>query len=330
MTDQTTFDPTEQGRKRDGLHTPSTIAEMIGPDGCQRAAWLMYRKLVPAAPKFHGVLGTAYHTGVEAALAALQQGAAAEPDELRPLMLAAADELLLQQAGEIGQWPWLGSQADGPDRWACADDLWVQVGWAIDNWLLAPLRGGKQATAWAGKSLMQRIAELDIVGVEVPFAAPVDGVALPFGGTIDLIAVDRKQQMAVMIDHKTAGSWSRWKQDDLSGPKVWQAEQYLFALDHLDLDLPAWRTFEWHVVVKRELRSRVENARLLSWQADPNLAYRLMERGRAADRVDADGRYLPNPAGAFCGTCPFRRDCREGDQPLAGPVDQVEAYLNAA
>jgi hypothetical protein len=318
------YDATEQGKKRHGRWNNSTLVELLGDEGCARRGYLQYEQLEPVPPSFDGLVGTAVHSGIEHALEAFKAG---EPWPSIDEMCDAAQVLIDSQRPHLTFYPWVGKLG----RQATYDDVTVLVRQALTNWVHAKLSANKAPEGLAGQTLRDRYAGLDVIAIELPIEVEVPGISRPLAATIDVVAVDPKLGVTLLIDHKTSWDMSAYGLDKLlEGTKAWQPAHYFygFARTALAKELPAHRLFEWHVIHKQELKPRTQNARITRWVPDATALQQVFARMQAGDEVVADGRFLPNPASPWCGErCPFLSRCQQGNQQLAKPLAYVDEYL---
>lgn len=338
------FDPLKQSAQRNGVWTNTQLTELAGKDGCARKAWLAYEQQLPTAPSWHGAVGNAFHDAVEAQLARMQAGEDLLDAEA---MAAVAQETLDRMMPHVKHWPWV-SDYDSKGKLRATPELAARtVGWLASNWLTVGIKDG----LYAGRTLPQRLAGLEIVAVERRLDVKIPGLARPLSGTIDVVAVDRRMGRTYIIDHKTAGygsSFNSWKHvgeahpladysDDMSmgmaQAKRHQATHYFTlvtkAVEQGLLEgVPETISAEFHVVCKRAPSGqRRKNVLCESMAIGAQDREALRRRLAAAEAVEAEGLWLPNPASRWCEGCPFRVPCQTGSQVLARPVEVAGEFV---
>ena len=193
---------------------------------------------------------------------------------------------------------------------------------AVKHWYNSKMKDG-------GPSHREWLSELEPVALEPYFRVPLVENALPIGGWIDGVYKDPRTGLYMLVDLKTAGSFSRWKAD--GDGKRHQATVYAIALQ-LGTILPEMIDYlpaMTYTVVKTATGG--ETARRVGpVQPDLEDVRVIGDKIREAERIVRDEDYVRNPAWVLCSKkwCPHYHGCMETGE-LAGTPTAVRVRLNS-
>jgi hypothetical protein len=269
----------------------STLSSLL--DGCSWQYFLEYVLKLEAPSKAASVAGSAYH-------------AAVEQHELH--------------RGTVGVEDMLGIATAYAEERGAPVEVAEEARAAVRNFF-RPLKDGSP-------SHRDWLQDYEPVAVEQYFKLPLVEGAKPIGGTVDGIYRDQAGKL-LLIDHKTADSFSRWGKEGDEHRK--QATLYSVAVA-LSPEYAATELIPMHylVVRRREGKSKqFESARRV--QVLPSLAdvQVLGDRVREAERKVRDMDFVRNPAWVLCDArwCPFYQQCVVTGE-LSGTVETVSARVS--
>jgi hypothetical protein len=187
-------------------------------------------------------------------------------------------------------------------RWN-EDTLIDMASIALDNWYLEPLKDGSP-------SHRDWLMEMKPLYLEHYFKSDLVQGTYPIAGWVDGIYQD-KDSSILLVDHKTAGDFRRWKQDASS--HRYQATMYCVGavLDE-SIQVGNLDEIRMHYLVSRTKGGKSERARRLVVRPELDDVALLGERVRMADRVIKEELYAPNPSWILCSErfCPFYEGCQ--------------------
>jgi len=275
-------------------------------EGCawQWALTKRYGYTDPGSPAT--VLGTAYHAGVEAWLRRRllrQRDGLDLPDLDLDGMVEAGQSLLDVEAGKLPGEQWALHRTD-------VETLHGQLAVALKHWWSTPIPAGQPG---AGGSLRDRIDGWRILAVEPYFRVRAPGVeGQPIHGYIDLLAYDPDDDLWMVVDHKTAGTFGRWPADGV-GHELEAAVYDVGATVARHLPTFGKVAMEWHVA-RREPGSnaRFEGVRVVQRVVDQYDRLWMGDRIVQADRQVESGEFPTNPGWNLCSAkwCAFHRGCQ--------------------
>ena len=179
-----------------------------------------------------------------------------------------------------------------------------------------------------GLTPRETLEDLQPVALERHVHAVYIDDAAPMSGTIDALYEDADGRY-ILVDHKTAGSFSGYKPEH-----KWPQAVHYAVLAVLDETLPptdlADVAFRYLAVRKRLGKSKqFKGFKDIEIPLDLDAARRLADRLRAAQHVIDDGRFLPDPSWRLCAPewCPYFTGCRITGE-LGGPWTQVRQHLD--
>jgi hypothetical protein len=263
---------------RAGAWHQSTLETLL--DGCSWQYYLQYVAQVESGEKDSTAVGTAVHAAFE-----LHEGA-----RLAGFTTPTVDSMVeygIEQLGDMR-----------------SDDLDGKVSAAVRHWCLTPPKGEKL-------SHRDWLAQYEPVAVEPYFNVSLVDGALPVGGWIDGVYRDGDGSL-FLIDHKTAGSFSRWGRDGDGHRR--QAAMYATAL----LVSPDWPDvvelvpMTYLVVRTQAGKARTfEGARRVSVRPDWLDVQELGDRVRRAEDVVARRDFVRTPEWVLCDAkwCPYYQGC---------------------
>jgi len=281
---------------RSGAHHQSSIETIL--DGCSWQYYLANVRNIPTNPKPHALIGTNFHSAIEAHEVARMNG-----KTLPTLaeMLDLAEESIRKDADLVPVEMMIGK--DG-ETWT-AEDLVSMCHNAINNWYSEPTNGGESNREW--------MLKLQPLAIEPYFKLELVEDADPIGGWIDGVYQD-EQGKIYLVDQKTAGDFSRWPLDG-KGHRF-QATMYATALV-LSEDFPQIQNLDdiqMHYVISRTKTgtSRMEKARRVVVQPELDDVAMLGDRIRQVEAVIKHKLYAPNPTWNLCSPkyCPFYNGCQ--------------------
>ena len=282
-------DRTDPVASRANAWHQSTLETLL--DGCSWQYYLQYVAQVTAGEKDSTAAGVAVHAALE-----LHEGArvAGVPCPTVDTMV----EYGIEQLGDMR-----------------SDELDGKVKAAVRHWCLTPLKDG-------GPSHRDWLARFEPVAVEPYFNVPLVEGARPLGGWIDGVYRDTDGDGRLfLIDHKTAGTFSRWAHDGEGHRR--QAAFYSTALvASPDWDVDYLPEMTYLVVRTSESKSRqFEGARRVTVQPDLIDVEELGRRVREAEQRVAEGEFYRTPEWILCDGFHCRRGhgpdcgCRAGHRP---------------
>lgn len=284
--------PAEQSEavsSRAGAWHQSTLSTILD---CPRRWFLTYQLGLPDPSGQAATIGTAVHKGVELHEKARQQGQTVTMDDM------------------------VAHATDGQP-----DDYHDPIRHGVRHWWKTPMKGG-------GLSHRDWLAQYEVVAIEPYFNVPLVDGALPIGGWIDGVYRDPATGLFMLVDLKTAGSMSRWK--DSGEGKRHQATMYAVALQLSDI-LPEaidYLPSMTYTVVKPGTGG--ECAKRVSVQPDLDDVRVLGQKIRDAEEIVAQDRFPRNPSWNLCSQtwCPHYQGCMvEGT--LAGTPAEVRVSVGA-
>jgi hypothetical protein len=262
----------------------STLSSLL--DGCSWQYFLTYIVGLDQGLKPHASVGTAYHSAVEVAERARMVG---DPE----ITLPELDKLAHDFLNEVTKDTELHARLT-----ACVQNYW--------------------------KHIKPYLAQFEPIALEPEFTINLVDGAKPVGGYIDGVYRDPRDGQIFVIDHKTVGNFSRWR--DADGHRH-QAAMYSAALvmseDFPEITyLPEMR----YLLVRTSTgtRANFEPFRILDVQPDLEDVRVLGERVRMAEAKVRNQDYTKNTKWPLCSEmwCPFFEGCvRTGT--LAGTVADV-------
>lgn len=269
----------------------STLSSLL--DGCSWQYFLEYVLKLEAPSKAASLAGSSYH-------------AAVEQHELN--------------RGDVGLEDMLGIATAYAESRDAPEGVAEEARAAVRNFF-RPLKDG---------SVSQRdwLQDYEPVDIEKYFKLPLVEGAKPIGGTVDGVYRGRDGKL-ILVDHKTADSFSRWGKEGDEHRK--QATLYSVAVA-LAPEYPESELIPMHylVVRRREGKSRqFESARRV--EVLPSLAdvQVLGDRVREAERKVRDMDFVRNPSWVLCDKrwCAFYDKCIATGE-LAGTVETVSARVS--
>ena len=281
---------------RAGAWHQSSIASLL--DGCSWQWALEHLVGLPAGVKPAAWVGTAMHAGIEAHENARQTWHVTNGGFGSAEGLPFADVIRFAEASLEDQW-----NAVDPAEVAhlAFDELRQRLHHSLEAWWQVPVKG-------VGVSLRTWLLDWEPVAVEEYFRHQLVDGALPIGGWADGIYRHKENGELIVVDHKSAKSFSNWNADG-SGHRH-QAAMYAVAAV-LTYDLPSLPRVVY-LVARTEVgkSSSFERARIVEVQPDTADVSELGVRIRAAQQLVDTSRFLPNPAYTFCPTCPYFNGCQ--------------------
>ena len=242
--------------------------------------------------KPHASVGTAYHSGVEIAERARMNGSVVDKPEL--LELVRNELLLVTDDAELHE-----------KARACVENYWQHI--------------------------RPYLHEFEPVSLEPEFTINLVEGAKPIGGYIDGVYRDPQTNSIFVIDHKTVGNFSRWRDGD--GHRH-QAAMYAVALVISDefpdvVELPEMR----YLLVRTQVgtRSNFEPSRIITVQPDLEDVRILGERIRKAEDKVRNQDFTKNMSWPLCSEiwCPYYARCVHGGD-LGGTIDSVLSGLTGS
>lgn len=274
---------------RKGRWHQSTLSSLL--DGCSWQYFLTYLAGIDQGLKPHAAVGTAYHTAVEAAERARMKGQAAlSPGEVREL--ARAELLKVTDNEELQE-----------NLTACLANFEAHI--------------------------RPYLEQFQPVALEPEFTIDLVEGAMPIGGYIDGVYYDPTTEKHFLIDHKTVGNFSRWRDGD--GHRH-QAAMYSVALvlseDFPEItSLPEMR----YLLVRTQLgkRANFEAHRVLTLQPDLEDVRVLGERIRQAEAVVKAQAFTKKTDWPLCSAkwCPYYERCINTGE-LNGTPEQVLSKIS--
>lgn len=254
-------------------------------DGCSWQYFLTYIAGLDPGIKPHASIGTAYHAAVELSELARKHG------------LQRKEKLMLEHAAEE-----LHKVTDEPEYHAmlqaCVKNYWAHI--------------------------RPYLEQYEPVALEPEFTLNLVEGAKPIGGYIDGIYRDPTDGQLFIIDHKTVGNFSRWRNADSHRH---QAAMYSVALvlseDFPEItELPEMRYLL--VRTSQGTRSNFEPSRILTVQPDLEDVRILGDRIRQAESVVRNATFEKKTSWPLCSPkwCAFYERCVLGSE-LSGTVEQV-------
>ena len=254
-------------------------------DGCSWQYFLTYIANIEQGSKPHASVGTAYHAAIEKVELARMQGVSISKEE--------AMEYVAAELNLVTDDPELHERAR-----ACITNYWAHV--------------------------KPYLEEFEPLALEPEFTINLVEGAKPIGGYIDGVYRDPATNQVFVIDHKTVGNFSRWR--DTDGHRH-QAAMYAVALvlseDFPDIvELPEMR----YLLVRTSVgtRSNFEASRILTLQPDLEDVRVLGDRIRQAEAKVAAQDFHKNLAWPLCAEkwCSYYDRCVRGGS-LGGTIDSV-------
>jgi hypothetical protein len=254
-------------------------------DGCSWQYFLTYVAGIDTGVKPLAAVGTAYHAAVELSELARKQGL---PRSEAQMLEHAEEELRL-----------VTQEPDHIEKVrACVKNYWAHI--------------------------RPYLEQYEPVALEPEFTIGLVEGARPIGGFIDGIYRDPADGKLFVIDHKSVGNFSRWRNTDSHRH---QAAMYAVALVMSEefpeiTELPEMR----YLLVRTSLGSRAnfEPSRILALQPDLEDVRVLGDRIRQAEAVVSAAAYTKNTSWPLCSPvwCPYYSRCVLGDE-LSGTVESV-------
>jgi hypothetical protein len=262
----------------------STLSSLL--DGCSWQYFLTYIVGLDQGLKPHASVGTAYHSAVEVAERARMNGDA--PLELKQIL-----ELAHGFLDEVTKDTELHTRLT-----ACVQNYW--------------------------KHIKPYLEQFEPIALEPEFTINLVEGAMPVGGYIDGVYRDPRDGQIFVIDHKTVGNFSRWR--DADGHRH-QAAMYSAALV-MSEDFPeiTYMPEMRYLLVRTSVgtRANFEPFRILDVQPDLEDVRVLGERVRMAEHKVATKDFSKNMNWPLCSEmwCPFYEGCvRTGE--LSGTIESV-------
>lgn len=261
-------------------------------DGCSWQYFLTYIANVEQGLKPHAAVGTAYHAAVEAAELARMAGQ--EMPKAEMLELVRSELTLVTDDADLHE-----------KARACVENYWQHI--------------------------RPYLHQYEPVALEPEFTINLVEGAMPIGGYIDGVYRDPNTGTVFLIDHKTVGNFSRWRDGD--GHRH-QAAMYAVALVMSDefpqvTELPEMR----YLLVRTQLgtRSNFEPFRILTVQPDLEDVRVLGERIRMAEAKVAAQDFTKNTSWPLCSEkwCAYYDRCVRGGD-LGGTIDSVLSGLSGS
>lgn len=259
-------------------------------DGCSWQYFLTYIANVEQGLKPHAAVGTAYHAAVEVAELARMRGETTEKAEL--LDLVRQELLLVTDDAELHE-----------KARACVENYWQHI--------------------------RPYLHQFEPVALEPEFTINLVEGAMPIGGYIDGVYRDNETGAVFLIDHKTVGNFSRWRDGD--GHRH-QAAMYAVALVLSDefpeiTELPEMR----YLLVRTQVgtRSNFEPSRILTVQPDLEDVRVLGDRIRKAEDVVRNRDFKKNTSWPLCSEkwCSYYSRCVRGGD-LGGTIEEVLSVMD--
>jgi hypothetical protein len=281
-------DQSEAVSSRAGAWHQSTLQQI---HDCPRRWFLTYQCGLPDPSGEAARIGTGVHSAVEHHEKARQSGGSASFDECADVAVAELEPELHDSARH-----------------------------GLRHWWKTPMKD---------KSMPHRewLAQFDVVAIEPYFNLPLVEDALPIGGWMDGVYRDPETGIYRIVDLKTAGSMSRWKESGEG--KRYQATMYAVALQLGDI-LPESIDYlpqMTYTVVKPGTGG--ECAKRVSVQPDLDDVRVLGERIRDAEQIVVADEFPRNPDWNLCSQkwCPHWDRCM-GSGELAGRPAAVRVHLS--
>jgi hypothetical protein len=262
----------------------STLSALL--DGCSWQYFLTYIAGVDQGLKPHASVGTAYHSAIEEAE---RRRMLKQPEMTAKEILSLAREELAKVT-------------DDPE-------LHERVTACVANF---------------DRHIRPYLADHEPLALEPEFTVDLVEGAMPIGGYIDGVYRDGSTGTVFVIDHKTVGNFSRWRDGD--GHRH-QAAMYAVALVLSDQfpeveQLPEMR----YLLVRTSLgkRNNFEAHRVINVQPDLEDVRILGERIRLAEDRVARQAFTKNTDWTLCSEkwCPYYDRCVRGGD-LGGTIESV-------
>jgi hypothetical protein len=267
---------------RQGAWHQSTLQQI---QDCPRRWFLTYQCGLPDPSGEAARIGTAVHTGVEFHEKRRQQGIETSLEEMVDHACATIEE-----------------------------EHHAAVRHGLRHWYKTPMKGG------GGVSHREWLAQYEVVAIEPYFNLELVEGALPIGGWIDGVYRDPSTGRYLLVDLKTAGSMSRWK--DGGEGKRHQATMYAIALQ-LSAILPEpidYLPSMTYTVVKPGTGG--ECAKRVSVQPDLEDVRVLGQKIRDAEATVSADLFPRNPSWNLCSEkwCPHYNGCMVTGEYAGRPV----------
>lgn len=290
-----TIDRTDPVLSRREAWHQSTLETLL--DGCSWQYFLTYVLNIQGRVKPASVSGVAYHAAIEA----------------HERARAAGQELGLPEMLDI---------AETSVRAVLDDDKAVdEARQAVRHWHQTPTKDG-------GPSHREWLAAYDPIAIEPYFRLNLVDGALPVAGWIDGVYRHKETGDVILVDHKTANTFSRWGHD--GDEHRAQATMYATALV-MSPDYPVEHLVPMVYLVSRKTKGRghsFEGARRVTVQPILEDVRVLGDRIRIAEKLVAEEAYVRRPEWVLCSQewCPHYEQCMVTGE-LAGTPAQVRRRL---
>lgn len=307
-----TSDKDEAVTSREGAHHQSSISTIL--DGCSWQYYLNNIKNIPTPPKPHSLMGTSFHTAIEAhEVARLNNLPTPSLDD----MVAIAHKAILKESDALTP----EMMIDKEGNILTADSLLDMCGYALNNWYNEKTKEGISHRDW--------LLKLTPVAIEPYFKLHLVNDALPIGGWIDGVYKDEDGKY-LLVDQKTAGDFTRWSYD--GSLHRYQATMYAVGLilsdqfpEITDLD-----NLEMHYLVSRTRtgNKNLEKARHVIVKPELDDVSLLGDRIREVEFIIKNKLYAPNPTWLLCKPrfCSFYNDCQVTGKLSKAPIEVIKRY----
>jgi hypothetical protein len=297
---------------REGAHHQSSIETIL--DGCSWQYYLNNIKKIPTPPKPHSLMGTAYHSAIEAHELSRMYG---NPTLSLSDMISIADQEILKQSEALTD----EMMVDKDGNILTVDNLLDMCRFALNNWYNEKTKDGISHRDW--------LLRLTPVAIEPYFKLQLVDDALPIGGWIDGVYKDEEGNY-LLVDQKTAGDFTRWSYDG-NGHR-YQATMYGVALV-LSEDFPEITELDkinMHYLVSRTRtgNKNLEKARHVIVKPELDDVALLGERIRQVEFIIKNNLYAPNPSWFLCKPrfCSFYNECQVTGNLRKAPIDIIRRY----
>ncbi len=308
--------PHEVQSRKDNWHA-STLETLLG---CPRQYWLKYVAGLQEPDKPAPFVGTVFHAAAE-----WHETHRLAGDKLptKDQVLAHATELLREGVGGIDP------AVLHKETLTVKKELFVglpalveQLIACVDHWWSAPVE-----TPEGLLSLRDWLLLMEPVALEHYLTASVIPGSKDLGGTADGLYRRKDSGRLVLVDHKTTGSMSYWKD---VGSHIFQAAHYSVLVAMAEEEELGYLPEVVFSVIRKlpAQRKNTKVAALIGYQPTMDDVVMLGQRVRAGEQIVNEGKFLPDPTYQWCRTCTFFNDCQIGERKLAGDVTKLSELMD--
>jgi hypothetical protein len=257
---------------------------------CPRRWFLTYQCGLPDPSGTAAIVGTAAHAGVE----------------------FHEKQRMMQKAVDLDEMTEVAHQALPSDA---TEEMQESVRHALRHWWRTPMKKAEDA-----RSHRDWLLTMDPIAIEPYFKVTLVDGALPIAGWVDGIYWDPEVKLYRLVDLKTAGSMSRWK--DSGDGKRHQATLYAIALQLSDV-LPEsidYLPCMTYTIVKPGIGG--ECSKRVNVQPDLADVAVLGQKIRDAEVMVQEDRFPRNPSWNLCSQtwCPHYTRCMVTGELAGDPV----------